>query len=93
MANILRLQNLDTIHGWGNARLVNTRVGKPSELAIMAMTPAYVQLRTRKQGDRVLSVSFHLAHLGQVRHEKRAIGQKVTPKSRELTISLVVISC
>lgn len=67
VANVLRLQNLDTIHGFGNVRLVNARVGKPSELAIMAMAPAYVQLRTRKQGDRALSFSFHLAHFGQVR--------------------------
>ena len=66
MANMLRLQKLDTIHGWGNARLVNARVSKPSELSIMAMAPAFAQLRTRKQGDRVLALSFHLAHLGQV---------------------------
>ena len=70
LANVLRLQRLDTCHGWGNARLVNARVKKPSELAIMAMAPVFASLKTRKQGDVVLSFSFHLAHLGQVRQSK-----------------------
>lgn len=75
LANALKLQRLDTIHGWGNARLVNARLKKPSELAIMAMAPVYARLKTRKQGDQVLSLSFHLAHLGQVRPSQAQLGQ------------------
>ena len=68
LANLLKLQNLDTVHGWGSARLVNARESKPAEVAIMAMPPAHANLITRRQGDRVLSLSVHLALLGQVRH-------------------------
>ena len=66
LANLLKLQMLDTVHGWGNVRLINARVKKPAELAIMVMPPATACLTTRRQGDRVLTVSFHLALLGQV---------------------------
>ena len=68
LANLLKLDRLDTIHGWGSIRLVNAREKKPAELAISAIPPVYAQLTTRRQGDRVLSISFHLALLGQVRH-------------------------
>ena len=68
LANLLKLDRLDTIHGWGSIRLVNAREKKPAELAISAIPPVYAELITRRQGDRVLSISFHLAPLGQVRH-------------------------
>ena len=71
LANLFKLEKLDSIHGWGSVRLVNARLSKPSELAIMAMQPAYANLITRKQGDRVLCISFHLAFLGQVRRVAR----------------------
>ena len=67
LANLLKLQNLDTVHGMGSVRLINARSSKPAELAIMAMPPAFARLTIRKQGDRVLSLSFHMALLGQVR--------------------------
>ena len=67
IANLLRLQVLDTIHGMGSVRLINARATKPAETAIVAMPPCFASLTTRKQGDRVLSLSFHLALLGQVR--------------------------
>ena len=67
IANLLRLQSLDTVHGMGSVRLINARAMKPAETAIAALPPCYASLTTRKQGDRVLSLSFHLALLGQVR--------------------------
>ena len=69
LGSLLKLQGLEN-HGWGSLRLINARESKPSELAIMAMPPVYARLTTRRQGDRVLSLSFHMALFGQVRQLK-----------------------
>ena len=67
LSELLKLQALDTVHGMGSVRLLNARASKPAEVAIMAMPPVFASLTSRRQGDRVLSLSFHTAVLGQVR--------------------------
>ena len=50
----------------GCIKLLNGRIKKPSETAMLAVPPAYASLKTSPSGDRVLVLSVHTAMLQEV---------------------------
>ena len=71
LSKVCSLQLLSSgVVGWGCCRLINLSTGtkKPAETAALALPPAVATLRTRREGDQHLTISFHTAVLHQVRH-------------------------
>ena len=68
LSQLCSLQELrGGVVAWGGCRLVNVSKQKAAETAVFAVPPATAALRTRAEGDRQLSISFHLAVMHQVR--------------------------
>ena len=67
LSRLCALENLRSgIKGWGSCRLINVTAKKPAESAALVLPPAVAVLRTRPEGDQILTVSFHTAVLHQV---------------------------
>ena len=66
VSKLCQLEVLTGIKGWGCVKLLNARLTKPSETAILAVPPATATLRTSPAGDRTLIVTMHKAIISQV---------------------------
>ena len=69
LSKVCSLQLLRSgVVGWGCSRLINLIAGqkKAAESAALALPPAVAVLRTRPEGDKELTISFHTAVLHQV---------------------------
>ena len=67
VSKLCALEALSNIRGWGCVKLLNAKLTKPSETAILAVPPATANLKTSRDGDRVLHMTMHLAIVSEVR--------------------------
>ena len=67
VSDLFCLESLQSIKGFGSAKLLNARLSKPAETAMVAIPPATACLKTNLAGDRMLIITSHLAIISAVR--------------------------
>ena len=67
ISDLFSLEGLKSLKAYGSIKLLNARLSKPAETAMLAMPPCTACLKTNPAGDRMLIISCHLAILSQVR--------------------------
>ena len=66
ISDLFSLELLKTVKGYGSVKLLNARLSKPAETAMLAMPPCTASLKTSPAGDRMLIITVHMAIISQV---------------------------